>query len=114
LRNTLGVAQYRRGNWAAAIEALTKSMELYAATPEEERWEAASTYFLAMAHWQLGHRDEARPWYDRAVRWMEKYKPHDEELHRFRAEAKALLGLDQGGVSEVSRLNQNERKNTGR
>lgn len=44
-----------------------------------------------MAHWQLGDQDEARKFYDQAVEWMEKNKPQDEELKRFRAEAAELL-----------------------
>ena len=31
-------------------------------------------FFLAMAHWQLGHKEEARRWYDQGVAWMEKTK----------------------------------------
>ena len=50
-------------------------------------------FFLAMAHWQLSDKEQARKWYDQAVEWMEKNKPEDEELLRFRAEAAALLGL---------------------
>ena len=48
---------------------------------------------LAMAHWQLGDRDEARRWYNEAIGWMEEKKPDDEQLHRFRAEAAQLLEL---------------------
>jgi hypothetical protein len=29
-------------------------------------------FFLAMAHRQLGEKDQARLWYDRAVQWMDK------------------------------------------
>jgi hypothetical protein len=32
-------------------------------------------------------------WYDKAVPWMDKFKPYDEELCGFRAEAAALLGI---------------------
>jgi hypothetical protein len=46
-----------------------------------------------MAHQQVGQREEARMWYDRAVPWMDKYKRYDEELCGFRAEATALLGI---------------------
>ena len=46
-----------------------------------------------MAHWQVGNKEEARRWYDKAVEWMEKNKPDDEELRRFRAEAAELLGI---------------------
>jgi len=47
-----------------------------------------------MAQRRLGDRDQARTWYDRAVEWMDKNEPQDDELKRFRAEAAALLGLD--------------------
>lgn len=46
-----------------------------------------------MAHWQLGEKDKAREWYDKAVQWMDKNKPQDEELKRFRSEAEELLGI---------------------
>jgi hypothetical protein len=59
-------------------------------------------FFLAMAHWQLGEKDEARKYYDKAVAWMDKNKPDDEELRRFRAEAAALLGVPDGaGVKDA-------------
>ena len=48
-----------------------------------------------MAHWQLGHADEARSWYAKAVAWTEKNAPQNKELIRFRAEAAALLGLSE-------------------
>jgi tetratricopeptide (TPR) repeat protein/serine/threonine protein kinase len=83
--NTLGVAHYRAGDWKAAMEALTKSMELRAGG------DAFDWFFLAMAHWQLGQCDDARKWHKQAVEWMEKHKPHDAELLRFRAEAEELL-----------------------
>jgi hypothetical protein len=46
-----------------------------------------------MAHWQLGAKEEARKWYNRAVEWMNKNPRRDEELRRFRDEAAALLGI---------------------
>ena len=46
-----------------------------------------------MAHWQLGKKDKARAWYDRAVQWMNKNQPNNRELRRFRAEAAELLEL---------------------
>jgi len=86
--NTLGVAQYRAGDWQAAVAALEKSNELLGG--KELSFNA---FFLAMAHWQLGNKDEARNWYDLAVEWTEKNKPQDEELKRFRAEAAELLDV---------------------
>jgi WD40 repeat protein/serine/threonine protein kinase len=86
--NTLGVAQYRAGNWKKAIEALTKSMEL-----QRGALESLDTFFLAMAHWQLGEKAKARQWHDKAVQWMEKNDPKNVELRRFRAEAGELLQM---------------------
>jgi tetratricopeptide (TPR) repeat protein len=84
--NTLGVAYYRAGDWSAAVEALGKSMQ------HRKGGDSFDWFFLAMAHWQLGDRDQARTWYGRAVEWMDKNQPRNDELKRFRAEA-ALLGL---------------------
>lgn len=53
----------------------------------------ADCFFLAMARYQRGRKDQARQWYDRAVDTMEKNHSQDDELRRFRAEAAALLGL---------------------
>ena len=50
-------------------------------------------FFLAMAHRQLGSKEDARKWYDQAVEWMDKNQPKNEELRRFRTEAEELLGL---------------------
>ena len=50
-------------------------------------------FFLAMAHWQLSEKDKAREFYDRAVQWMDKNQPTNEELLRFRAEAAEQLGV---------------------
>jgi tetratricopeptide (TPR) repeat protein len=85
--NTLGVAQYRAGDWPAAVAALEKSMQL------QKGGNAGDWFFLAMAHWRSGDGVQARRWYDRAVAWAEKNRPNDEELGQTRAEAAALLGL---------------------
>jgi serine/threonine protein kinase/Flp pilus assembly protein TadD len=85
--NTLGAACYRAGQWKDAVEALENSMQL------RSGGDGADWFLLAMAHQQLDQWAEARMWYDRAVPWMDKYKPYDEELCGFRAEAAALLGM---------------------
>jgi serine/threonine protein kinase/uncharacterized protein HemY len=85
--NTLGAAQYRTGDWKGAVDALTRSMKL------RKGGDAADWFFLAMAHERLGDKEQARKWYDQAVRWTEKNKPKDEELGCFRAEAAELLGI---------------------
>jgi tetratricopeptide (TPR) repeat protein len=89
--NTLGVAHYRAGQWQAAVDAVTRSQEL------GQPLKAFDWFFLAMAHRKLGHTDDARSWYHRAVRWsednreaMEKSKQSD-ELRRLRSEAEEVL-----------------------
>ena len=86
-RNTLGAAQYRAGDSKAAIAALEESMK------RRKGGDSGDWFFLAMAHWQLGEKDKAREWYERAVQWMDKIQPTNEELRRFRAEAAELLEL---------------------
>jgi tetratricopeptide (TPR) repeat protein len=85
--NTLGIAHYRAGNWEGALAALQKSIEL------RKPGNAYDEFFLAMTHWQLGNKAEARKWYDSAVRWMDKNQSGNIELRRFRAEASELLEL---------------------
>ena len=62
----LGVALYRDGDFSASIEALKKSEELVPG-----RSLSFNGFFLAMAHWQLDRKDEARQWYDQSVEWMQ-------------------------------------------
>jgi tetratricopeptide (TPR) repeat protein/serine/threonine protein kinase len=92
--NTLGVAQYRAGDWKAAVVALEKSMAL------RQGGDAFDWLFLAMAQHKLGKPDEARKWYGQAVQWLEKNAPalakspsQADELRRFQAEAEEVLGL---------------------
>jgi len=87
LWNTLGVAHYRNGDAKVAVAALSKSVELC------KGGDANDFFFLAMAHWRLGHKDQARTWYDRAVQWMDNHNPKDDDLRRYRAEAATLLGV---------------------
>jgi tetratricopeptide (TPR) repeat protein/serine/threonine protein kinase len=84
----VGWASYRTGDWKASIEALEKSCALQS----DSGGDAFQWFFLAMAHWQLGEKDRARQWYDRAVAWMDRHAPNDGNLRSFRAEA-AELGL---------------------
>jgi serine/threonine protein kinase/tetratricopeptide (TPR) repeat protein len=83
--NTLGVALYQAGNWQEAVDVLDKSVA------KRKGGDSYDFFFLAMAHWQLGRREDAGQWYGRAVEWMDKNRPNDEDLRRFRAEAAAAL-----------------------
>ena len=84
--NTLGVAQYRAGEWQPAINTLKESMRLRAGG------DAFDWFFLAMAYWQLGQKDDAVTWYDKAVDWTDKNESKNDELIRFRTEAAELVG----------------------
>jgi uncharacterized protein HemY len=81
--NTLGAAHFRAGEWASAMEALRESIDLGG--------EGSDWFFLAMAHWQVGDKDQARECFDQAVEWMEQRRPHDAELSLLRDEVRTLL-----------------------
>jgi tetratricopeptide (TPR) repeat protein len=87
--NTLGAAYYRARNWKAALAALEKSMAM------RKGGDSFDWFFLGMANAQLGEQGKAREWYDRAVDWMVKNKPTNDELRRFRAEAAELLAVEE-------------------
>jgi tetratricopeptide (TPR) repeat protein len=85
--NTLGAAYCCNRDWEKAKRALEKAMEL------RKGADSFDWFFLAMAHWRLGEREKARAVFDRAVEWMEKHRPKNKELRRFRAEAERELEL---------------------
>jgi serine/threonine protein kinase/Flp pilus assembly protein TadD len=84
--DTLGTALYRAGHWKAALGALKTTDQQSLGKPE-----GSTAFFIAMTHWRLGDKTEARRWYNRAVEWMDKNQPKNEELLRFRNEASELL-----------------------
>jgi uncharacterized protein HemY len=57
LLNTLGVAYYRVGNYEKALDVLVRSDKINALKDNGSR--PADLAFLAMAHQQLGHAQEA-------------------------------------------------------
>jgi tetratricopeptide (TPR) repeat protein len=85
--HTLGVAHFRAGDYKACLEALGKDMEL------RNGGDSYDWFFLAMAHWKLGNRDDARRWLDKGVQWLREHETQtqNEELQRFQAEAQAVL-----------------------
>ena len=83
--NTLGIAYFRAHDWKAAIHALGQSTELGGGGTSFD------FFFLAMAWWQQGDREQAHHWYLRGNAWMEEHNPDHEALVRFREEATALL-----------------------
>ncbi len=95
--NTLGVVEYRVGRYAEAIATLERSL-----ASNRGQSDAFDLFFMAMAHHRLGHREEARSCFDRAVRWLAEKKglsgQYATELAAFRAEAEAVLA---GTVGEL-------------
>jgi serine/threonine protein kinase len=85
--NTLGVAQYRAGNFQAAISVQRKSIEM------RKGGDAYDFFFLAMALQQSHQPDEARQWYEKGLASMAEKFPRNPELIRFRAEVAEVLGL---------------------
>jgi serine/threonine protein kinase len=86
-QRTLGVAQYRAGKWQECIQSLEKSLSL------DSNRGGPALAFLAMAHWRLGQKEEAKTCYERYTEWMARQKTESEELRSFRDEAASVLGL---------------------
>jgi tetratricopeptide (TPR) repeat protein len=91
--NTLGVARYRAGDWAGAIEALERS----ALSSPDELGTAFDHYFLAMAWCQLHREDQAGEWLERGKAWAARNRPGHPALERFRKEAESLLQAERHG-----------------
>jgi serine/threonine protein kinase/tetratricopeptide (TPR) repeat protein len=87
--NTLGVALYRAGLNAEAVDVLTQSLAC------NQGYLAHDLLFRAMARHRLGNEAAARDDYDRALRWIaaqgSEIRQEDAELTAFRAEAEAVL-----------------------
>jgi serine/threonine protein kinase/WD40 repeat protein len=89
--NTLGVVQYRAGQYAEAIATLEKSL-----AAGQGGSDAFDLFPLAMARFKLGQITQARADFDRAVKWRRDHpnltQPGwSDELDAFQAEARALL-----------------------
>jgi serine/threonine protein kinase/Flp pilus assembly protein TadD len=69
--HTLGLAQYRAGQFEQALESFTKA-NIEAWTNREINW-----FGLALVHHRLGHPDDARQCLDRGVQWLKRVGPPD-------------------------------------
>jgi tetratricopeptide (TPR) repeat protein len=88
---TLGIVYYRLGQYEKAIESLEKVIELH--WDENPAWES---FFMAMAQWQLGNKEEARNLYYQGVE--EKARANLDDYHTklllpYQYEAATLLGI---------------------
>ena len=84
--NTLGVALYRSRDWAGAVNACLKSMQLSGAQDMSD-W-----LILSMCEWQLDQKDRARQILLHAIRRISSGGNRSENLEEFRDEALALMG----------------------
>jgi tetratricopeptide (TPR) repeat protein len=84
--NTLALAEYRVGHWSESIAASKRAMAL------GDGGGPLDWFFLAMAQWQKGDKDEARRGFERAVAWTKEKDPKNTELRQFWTEAADLLG----------------------
>jgi hypothetical protein len=89
-QNTLGLALYRNGQYAQAVDVLEKSVREAGAKP------AFDLYILAMCHHRLGHTQQAKDCQERATRWFHEHRdglPRGwvTELTAFQSETEKLL-----------------------
>jgi serine/threonine protein kinase/Flp pilus assembly protein TadD len=99
--NWLGQAHYRAGNWKECVAALEKSVQLRSSIqgylvpggPDVGGGNSFDYFFLAMAYARLDNNKQSRDWYDKAIQWMNQYRPRDGELSSYRDEAKEVLGI---------------------
>jgi tetratricopeptide (TPR) repeat protein len=83
----LGLARYRERDWKGAVAAMQRATEL------STQW-SYHYFFLAMAHWELGNREQALEVFKRTADWTEKNYPDDhQESREFRTEAEKVLGI---------------------
>jgi uncharacterized protein HemY len=83
--NTLGVAQYRAGDWRSAVNSLDKSMLL------RDGGDGFDWYFAAMAYWRLGDKPRADEFFRKAESWRQKEHVTAGELTGIDREAKTVL-----------------------
>ena len=91
--NTLGVAQYRAGHFKEALETLERSVKLN--SKASGALNPADVAFIAMAHHQLGHPDEARKHLEtlRDLLTWDQWK-HTIDNQAFLQEAENLISAD--------------------
>ena len=84
--DTLSVAAYRAGDWKTALSARQEKLGRHPIATDDR-------LFLAMTHWQLGDKAEARKSYDEAIREIASEKKESAALRDLRQETEQLLGI---------------------
>jgi serine/threonine protein kinase len=83
--NTLGIAQYRAGNWQGAAKTLSDAARLSSVS------NGAGLIVLAMADWKLGKQADARNTYEKALAGMQSNKSGNADLKPLITEAEKLF-----------------------
>lgn len=100
--NTLGVAEYRAGNWHSATVALTKSLDL-STSPTGA---VLDNLYLAMCYGKLGDKERAKEHYERGVKLTEVEVAERitlmPEVGWALKEARQVLGMSNGDQSADS------------
>jgi tetratricopeptide (TPR) repeat protein len=92
---TLGLAEYRLGDFAAAMDTLARADQANSLVPQGSP--PANLAFLAMAQFQLGRHGEARMTFQRLQDAMKRPAwPHDADEQAFFREAETLIGNQPG------------------
>ena len=83
--DTLSLAAFRCGEWKESLDARRKMIEMRPTRLEDK-------LFLAMTHWHLGAKDEARKWHAEASAEFEKDPQKHEAVGPIKQEADLLIG----------------------
>jgi len=84
--NTLGLAAYRAGHWDEAIDSLNSAVQI------DGNADPTNFFFLAMAHWRRGDKDDAQSFLERGTQVARTRLVNNPDWRMFWAEAAALLG----------------------
>jgi non-specific serine/threonine protein kinase/serine/threonine-protein kinase len=84
--NTLGLAEYRAGRWTEAIDSLNRAVQI------DGNADPTNFFFLAMAHWRRGDKDEAQSFLEQGTQVARTRLANNPEWRMPWAEAAELLG----------------------